>query len=51
MARVTVEDCFDKIPNGFELIVIAAQRLKNRAGESVLGGDSPARVSVWWPRE
>ena len=26
MARVTVEDCIDKIPNRFELVVLAAQR-------------------------
>ena len=51
MARVTVEDCLDKIPNRFELVLIAAQQLKNRAGESVLGGGLPARISPWWPRE
>jgi len=28
MARVTVEDCVDKIPNRFELILIAAQRAR-----------------------
>lgn len=26
MARVTVEDCIDKIPNRFELVVLASQR-------------------------
>jgi DNA-directed RNA polymerase subunit omega len=26
MARITVEDCLDKIPNRFELIMIAAKR-------------------------
>ena len=26
MARVTVEDCVDKIPNRFDLILLAAQR-------------------------
>jgi|TARA_R110000803_G_scaffold29633_2_gene67425 DNA-directed RNA polymerase subunit omega len=29
MARVTVEDCVDKIPNRFELVMIAAQRARN----------------------
>ncbi len=29
MARVTVEDCVDKIPNRFDLVLIAAQRAKN----------------------
>jgi DNA-directed RNA polymerase subunit omega len=28
MARVTVEDCVDKIPNRFELVMIAAQRAR-----------------------
>lgn len=29
MARVTVEDCVDKIPNRFELVLIAAQRARD----------------------
>lgn len=28
MARITVEDCLFKIPNRFELVVVAAQRAK-----------------------
>lgn len=28
MARITVEDCLYKIPNRFELVVVAAQRAK-----------------------
>lgn len=28
MARITVEDCLQKIPNRFQLIVIAARRAK-----------------------
>ena len=28
MARVTVEDCIEKIPNRFELVMIAAQRAR-----------------------
>ncbi|MCF8496134.1 MAG: DNA-directed RNA polymerase subunit omega [Alphaproteobacteria bacterium] len=28
MARVTVEDCIDKIPNRFELVLVAAQRAR-----------------------
>jgi DNA-directed RNA polymerase subunit omega len=31
MARVTVEDCVQKIPNRFELVLIAAQRARNLA--------------------
>ena len=29
MARVTVEDCIEKIPNRFELVLMAAQRARN----------------------
>ncbi len=29
MARVTVEDCVKKIPNRFELVLLAAQRAKD----------------------
>ena len=29
MARVTVEDCIDKIPNRFDLVLGAAQRARN----------------------
>ncbi|MFM7414715.1 MAG: DNA-directed RNA polymerase subunit omega, partial [Alphaproteobacteria bacterium] len=28
MARVTVEDCIEKIPNRFELVLMAAQRAR-----------------------
>lgn len=28
MARITVEDCLEKIPNRFELIHVAAKRVK-----------------------
>jgi DNA-directed RNA polymerase subunit omega len=29
VARITVEDCLQKIPNRFELIVVAARRAKD----------------------
>lgn len=29
MARVTVEDCIDKIPNRFELVMAASQRVRD----------------------
>jgi DNA-directed RNA polymerase subunit omega len=28
MARITVEDCLEKIPNRFDLIIIASKRAK-----------------------
>ena len=36
MARVTVEDCLEKIPNRFELSVIVSKRVKQ-----ILKGDRP----------
>ena len=36
MARVTVEDCVEQIPNRFELVLLAAQRARNLArGEEI----------------
>ena len=29
MARITVEDCVDKFPSRFELVLVAAQRARN----------------------
>jgi len=36
MARVTVEDCVDKIPNRFDLVLIAAQRARQISGGAEL---------------
>jgi len=36
MARVTVEDCLDKVKDRFELVAIAAQRAKNIASGEAL---------------
>ena len=38
MARVTVEDCVLKVPNRFELVMVAAQRARN------LGAGAPLTV-------
>ncbi|HYN39360.1 MAG TPA: DNA-directed RNA polymerase subunit omega [Rhodospirillales bacterium] len=38
MARVTVEDCVLKVPNRFELVMLAAQRARN------LGAGAPLSV-------
>jgi DNA-directed RNA polymerase subunit omega len=36
MARVTVEDCVDKVPNRFELVMLAAHRAREvAAGDSI----------------
>ncbi|MGE8942541.1 DNA-directed RNA polymerase subunit omega [Leptospira interrogans] len=34
MARVTVEDCVDKVPNRFELVLLAAHRARSIANGS-----------------
>ena len=39
MARVTVEDCIDKIPNRYELLMVATQRAKD------ISAGSPITVS------
>ena len=36
MARVTVEDCVDKVPNRFELVMIAAHRAREIAAGAPL---------------
>ena len=36
MARVTVEDCVDKVPNRFELVMLAAHRARE-----IQSGDAP----------
>lgn len=38
MARVTVEDCVEEIPNRFELVILAAERAKN------IGSGAPLTV-------
>jgi len=42
MARVTVEDCIEKVPNRFELVLLAAQRARNlsRGEELTLDRDN-----------
>ena len=39
MARVTVEDCVDKVPNRFELVMLAAHRAREISSGSVLTVD------------
>jgi len=39
MARVTVEDCIEKIPNRFELVLMAGQRARDIAAGSPLSVD------------
>jgi DNA-directed RNA polymerase subunit omega len=39
MARVTVEDCVEKIPNRFDLVLVAAQRARQISGGAELTVD------------
>lgn len=39
MARVTVEDCIDKVENRYELVLVAAQRAKDIAAGSMITVD------------
>ncbi|WP_417592390.1 DNA-directed RNA polymerase subunit omega [Parasphingorhabdus sp.] len=39
MARVTVEDCVDKVPNRFDLVLFAAQRAREISGGEELTVD------------
>lgn len=34
MARVTVEDCLEKVPNRFALVILAAERARMLAGRA-----------------
>ncbi|MFN2302036.1 MAG: DNA-directed RNA polymerase subunit omega, partial [Gammaproteobacteria bacterium] len=36
MARVTTEDCVDKVPNRFELVLLAAHRAREISSGSPL---------------
>ena len=36
MARVTVEDCIDKMPNRFELVLVTANRARDLRGGSAI---------------
>jgi DNA-directed RNA polymerase subunit omega len=36
MARVTVEDCIDKVTNRFDLVLLAAQRAREISGGAEL---------------
>jgi DNA-directed RNA polymerase subunit omega len=51
MARVTVEDCIEKVPNRFELVLGAAQRARELAGGAVKTIDAKDKNTVVSLRE
>ena len=42
MARVTVEDCIEKVPNRFDLVMFAAHRARTISTGAPLTGDTRA---------
>ncbi len=42
MARITVEDCLDKIPNRFELVMLASKRARQlfKGAKPLIGSDN-----------
>jgi DNA-directed RNA polymerase subunit omega len=50
MARVTVEDCLDKVENRFELVLVAAKRARqlSRGAEATIAeeGDKPTVIAL-----
>ena len=48
MARVTVEDCLEKVPNRFALVVLAAERARQiaRGGAALVDCDNKPAVTA-----
>src|SRR5512147_258417 len=51
MARVTVEDCLDKVPNRFALVVLAAERARQLSRGANPGVDCDNKPAVTALRE
>lgn len=52
MARVTVEDCIEKIPNRFDLVMLASQRVRDvNGGASLMVDASDDKLPVTVLRE
>ena len=51
MARVTVEDCLDKVPNRFALVVLAAERARQLSRGARPGVDCDNKPAVTALRE
>src|SRR5262249_56662085 len=48
MARVTVEDCVDKVPNRFELVLLAAHRAReiNKGSHIMIEADNDKNAVI-----
>ena len=51
MARVTVEDCLDKVPNRFALVILAAERARQLSRGATPGVDCDNKPAVTALRE
>ncbi len=51
MARVTVEDCLEKVPNRFALVVLAAERARQLSRGSTPGVECDNKPAVTSLRE
>lgn len=53
MARITVEDCLDKVPNRFSLVLVAAERTKQlvKGGHTMIDNDEENKEVVTALRE
>ena len=45
MARVTVEDCVDKVPNRFELVMLAAHRAREISSGAPITVGAPGGIA------
>lgn len=48
MARITVEDCLEQVPNRFELVLLGARRAKQllKGGRPLVGSDNKEVVTA-----
>jgi len=48
MARITVEDCLEKVPNRFELVLVGARRAKQllKGARPLVGADNKEVVTA-----
>ena len=48
MARVTVEDCLEKVPNRFALVILASERARQiaRGGDALIECDNKPAVTA-----
>lgn len=53
MARITVEDCLENVPNRFSLVLVAAERTKQilKTGHSMIDNDEQNKEVVTALRE